>query len=71
MTPGGIPYYDPEIRNAYQAGMREGLEYVDSALKKATKQLHKTTKMNIAETLATTTSFTSHKCDCEFCRFND
>lgn len=62
---------DPAFNKGYQEGIRDGLAYVDAALQKATKQLHKTTRLNIAKTLASTTTYSSHKCDCEFCRFND
>jgi len=65
--PNQFKIYDPEI----QAAKDEGFAIAESYLIQITKEFYKQMKKGLLTRMATTTTFSTHKCNCEFCNLDN
>ncbi len=64
--PNQLKIYDPEV----QAAKDEGFAIAEGYLIEITKEFYKQMKRGLLTQMATTSTFSTHKCSCEFCKID-
>lgn len=60
----------PVDKEEFQAGVREGVQMSDDYLKEICRDFYKSVKRGLLELKMTTSTATTHTCNCDYCPAN-